>query len=97
MDGKTGESLDSDGGNDGRGNNLPESTGHTVNHEMETPLNFKMRTLERPETHSNGGNDGRGNDLPENTELGQWPVGHAMNQERQHCQKKLVSRWRRFF
>ena len=41
MDGKTGESLDSDGGNDGRGNNLPESTGHTVNHEMETPLNFK--------------------------------------------------------
>ena len=50
MDGKTGESLDSDGGNDGRGNNLPESTGHTVNHEMETPLNFKMRTLERPET-----------------------------------------------
>ena len=39
-----------DGGNDGRGNNLPESTGHTVNHEMETPLNFKMRTLERPET-----------------------------------------------
>ena len=45
MDGKTGESLDSDGGNDGRGNNLPESTGHTVNHEMETPLNFKMRTV----------------------------------------------------
>ena len=40
---------------------------------------------------SNGGNDGRGNDLPENTELGQWPVGHAINQERQHCQKKLVS------
>ena len=50
MDGKTGESLDSDGGNDGRGNNLPESTGQTVNHETETPLNFKIRTLERPET-----------------------------------------------
>ena len=50
MDGDTGESLYSNGGNDGRGNNLPESTGHTVNHEMETPLNFKMRTLERPET-----------------------------------------------
>ena len=86
MDGKTGESLDSDGGNDGRGNNLPESTGHTVNHEMETPLNFKMRTLERPETVTAATTA-----AAENTELGQWPVGHAVSQERQHCQKKLVS------